>query len=99
MAAKAQKKSRILLKKFAYILNGPGSFGVARLRMTRKALRMTKRERTYCVQAAGIHNYSKHSLMVWMMASCWSGVILLSLGRQSPRSKMSAPTSVIPPAM
>jgi hypothetical protein len=36
-------------------------------------------------------NYSKHSRMVWMMASCCSGVILLSLGRHSPRAKMSAP--------
>lgn len=50
------------------------------------------------LEESGVH-YSKHSLMIWMMASCCSGVILLSLGRQRPRAKMSAPTSVMPPAM
>ena len=61
----------------------------ASLAMTYYALAMT-----CCV-----HNHSKHSLMVWMMASCCSGVILLSLGRQSPRAKISAPTSRVSPAM
>ena len=50
------------------------------------------------LEESGVH-YSKHSLMVWMMASCCSGVILLSLGRQRPRAKMSAPTSRVSPAM
>ena len=50
------------------------------------------------LEKTGVH-YSKHSLMVWMMASCCSGVILLSLGRQSPRAKMSAPLSWHSPAM
>lgn len=50
------------------------------------------------LEEPGVH-YSKHSLMVWMMASCCSGVILLSLGRQSPRAKMSAPLSWHSPAM
>ena len=34
-----------------------------------------------------------------MICSCCSFVILLSLGRHRPRSKMSAPTSSTPPAM
>ena len=51
------------------------------------------------LEKTGVHTYSKHSLMVWMMASCCSGVILLSLGRQSPWAKMSAPTSRVSPAM
>ena len=51
------------------------------------------------LEEPGVHTYSKHSLMVWMMASCCSGVILLSLGRQSPRAKMSAPLSWLSPAM
>ena len=37
--------------------------------------------------------YSKHARMASMTFFCCSGVILLSLGRHRPRSKMSAPTS------
>ena len=43
--------------------------------------------------------YAKHVLTSSMTISCWSGVILLSLGRHSPRWKMSAPTSATPPAI
>ena len=44
-------------------------------------------------------NQSKHARMTEMIFSCWAAVILLSLGRQQPRPKMSAPTSGTPPAI
>ena len=52
-------------------------------------------------QEAGVHvyPYSKQARMAWMMGSCCSGVILLSLGRHRPRANMSAPLSWHSPAM
>ena len=43
--------------------------------------------------------YAKQARISSMTVSCCSGVILLSLGRHSPRWKMSAPTSATPPAI
>ena len=43
--------------------------------------------------------YSKHLLITSIILSCCSGVILLSEGKQHPLSKMSAPTSLSPPAI
>lgn len=43
--------------------------------------------------------YWKQRCIISIITSCCSGVILLSLGKQSPRLKMSAPTSAPEPFM
>ena len=43
--------------------------------------------------------YRKHRCIISITLSCCSGVILLSLGKHSPRRKISAPTSIPEPFM
>ena len=42
-------------------------------------------------------HHKKHRCMISITRSCCSGVIMLSLGKQSPRRKISAPTSIPEP--
>ena len=42
-------------------------------------------------------HHRKHRCMISIIRSCCSSVILLSLGKQSPRLKISAPTSIPEP--
>ena len=42
-------------------------------------------------------HHRKHRCIISIILSCCSGLILLSLGRQSPRRKISAPTSIPEP--